>query len=379
MKYRSDTREESVKMNHDTEKKITMPLIGFNRSGSEVRLAEEGDRFNDFTVVSGKSGSGKTTFCLNLAAEYADLGKNVIMLDGHNGLDADKLPLKLKKGMEKSVTSINVSTDIFTLPLWTDLSRNGTEKSERDACRRLRDALAYAVNMNSKEKNAILKILELMADEGLYIENGLSAILEILEDMEKAELLSVKDKLYPLLQDVQIKDGSFFASDPGLYRIDFNDLNYDAQTQLIEFFLYIFYEIACTGCFKKDGIIIFLDEAQMARYDKNSVLHRMIQEGRKLGLGLIISTPVVSNKHKTGMEILLDCATQIYFSPGGEINKIAQRIDKQEEIRWTYLLKRLEKGEFVGCGRFLINQKVSDEPQRLRSLFDTEKQEPQKQ
>lgn len=374
---KNDAEGNELNMNNNKkENKVNLPLLGYSRNGSEVRLAEGKDCFNNFTVVSGKSGSGKTTFCLNLAAEYADAGKTVIMFDGHNGLDADKLPLELKTRMNQLIIPINVTTDDFALPLWTSLAKNETTENSRMVCRRLRDALAYAVNLNVKEKNALLKIIELMDEEGLYQEKGLGGILNVMEDMEQKEVLSASDKLFPLLQETKMRNGDDFALESGCWKLDLNDLTYDVQGQLIEFFLYIIYEVARTGCFKENGLVLYIDEAQMLRFDKNSILRRYIQEGRKLGIGLILSTPAISGKNRSGMEVLFDCATQIYFSPGEDVCKVAQRIDPKEEIRWTYLLKRLKIGEFIACGSFLFNQEVTAEPQRLHTVFETKEKIP---
>ena len=352
-----------------------LPFIGFNRGGSEVRLADAKDRFNDFVAVSGQSGSGKTTFALNLACEYADAGKNVVILDGHGSCDMETLPETFRKRIETKFHSVNLTEEFLSLPLWNCLSKNGKEEDKKTACRRLGDALGYSARLTTMEKTLLFEVLELMDEEGLYQEKGLSSILDVMPDIEKKELKSAEEKLYPILHDLKIQDGNFFASNGGLWKVDLNDLSYDAQTKLIEFFLYIIYEVARTGCFKETGLILYVDEAQMLRYDKNSILRRYIQEGRKLGVGLIISTPVVSNKLKNGMEVLLDCDTQIHFAPGENTEKIAKKIDAKEQIKWSYRLKQLKRGEFIACGSFMTQGGLVVEPQRLHMDFEMEEVE----
>lgn len=373
MSYKSKNMlKGECKMNdRDGKNNEELPFIGLNRGGSEVRLAESKDRFNEFVAVSGQSGSGKTTFSLNLVCEYADVGKNVVILDGHGSCDMETLPETLRKRIETKFHSVNLTEEFLTLPLWNCLSKNGKKEDKKTACRRLGDALGYAAKLTSMEKSSLLEVLELMDEEGLYQEKGISSILDVMPDVEKKELKSAEEKLYSMLHDLKIQDGNFFASNGGLWKVDLNDLSYDAQSKLIEFLLFIIYEVARTGCFKETGLILYVDEAQMLRYDKNSILRRYIQEGRKLGVGLIISTPVVSNKLKNGMEVLLDCDIQIHFAPGENAEKIAKKIDAKEQIKWTYRLKQLRKGEYIACGSFMVHNRLTVEPQRLHMDFGT--------
>lgn len=85
-----------------------------------------------------------------------------------------------------------------------------------------------------------------------------------------------------------------------------------------------------------------------------SIVNRYLNEGRKLGLSLILITPqAVGKGRKKDMLVLHQCGTRFYFRPlDHERREIVSHITTKEAERgkWMYHLASMKKGEFIACG-----------------------------
>lgn len=109
-----------------------------------------------FTVVSGKGGVGKSTFCANIALSLCEKGKKVLLVDGDAGLRS----LDLLLGVDEMV-----------LYDWMDILRERCDASKarlfyNEMLQLLPAPLEYPEKLNIED---FKKILELYKDEYDYI------------------------------------------------------------------------------------------------------------------------------------------------------------------------------------------------------------------
>ena len=102
--------------------------------------------------------------------------------------------------------------------------------------------------------------------------------------------------------------------------------------------------------------LIVLDEFQNLSLREESPVRKMLQEGRKMGLNLVLATQTLSGiKSKDGQDALssiFNAATILFFKPNAPETKIfaenANALDKSKSIdSWSAVLSSLERGECV--------------------------------
>lgn len=109
-----------------------------------------------FTVVSGKGGVGKSTFCANTALSLCEKGKKVLLIDGDAGLRS----LDLLLGVDEMV-----------LYDWTDILNERCDPSKarlfyNEKLQLLPAPIEYPENLNAEE---FRKIIEIYKSEYDYI------------------------------------------------------------------------------------------------------------------------------------------------------------------------------------------------------------------
>lgn len=82
-----------------------------------------------------------------------------------------------------------------------------------------------------------------------------------------------------------------------------------------EFILWDLYDFAANSGSKEKPLPIVLDEIQNLDHRLNSPLAKILTEGRKFGLSMIVATQTLSNLHAEEKDRLFQTSHKLFFKP----------------------------------------------------------------
>lgn len=103
---------------------------------------------------------------------------------------------------------------------------------------------------------------------------------------------------------------------------------------------------------------IVFDEFQFLSVKRGTALSHFIREGRKFGVGIILSTQFISHYTNEEQETLLQAANILIFKPTPrDLSFSAKVIDFNNSNPWKKLLSELTVGYAVLIGNYYLNEK----------------------
>ena len=109
-----------------------------------------------------------------------------------------------------------------------------------------------------------------------------------------------------------------------------------------------------------------LDEFQNLSLKHDSILFQILREGRKFNLYLLLATQTLAGFDNGQRAVLQQAATQLYFQPAvHEINMVSRLIIGMETEMAKKLLEKLQVGECLAVGRFMIGENSIDRPLKM--------------
>jgi DNA phosphorothioation-dependent restriction protein DptH len=135
-------------------------------------------------------------------------------------------------------------------------------------------------------------------------------------------------------------------------------LSREIQKAVTEFTLWDLWDYAQNNGTKQRPIPIVLDEIQNLDHSSDSPIDKMLREGRKFGLSLILATQTTSQFDAEQRDRLFQAAHKLFFKPATtEIDRFAQILSKASggitKAEWATRLSRLEKGQCWSLGPVL--------------------------
>jgi DNA phosphorothioation-dependent restriction protein DptH len=175
---------------------------------------------------------------------------------------------------------------------------------------------------------------------------------------------SLANKLEPL-----IKSEPFRAIDEGsaweemlcspanwVHVLQLKGLAREIQKMVTEFALWDLWDYAQNTGSKDRPIPIVLDEIQNLDHSSDSPIDKMLREGRKFGLSLMLATQTTSQFNQEQRDRLFQAGHKLIFKPATtEIEKFAQLLAQSpagiSKGEWGQRLANLEKGQCWSLGR----------------------------
>ena len=129
----------------------------------------------------------------------------------------------------------------------------------------------------------------------------------------------------------------------------------DLQRIITEFVLWDLWAYVQKHGHKNKPITIVLDEMQNLDHSADSPIDKLLREGRKFGISLVLATQTVSNFTNEQKDRLFQASTKLFFKPATtEISSFADLLSKvHPELRksdWIEQLNSLEKGQCFFAG-----------------------------
>ena len=327
--------------------------------GNAILLSENP---NAHTLVLGNSGYGKTYFLCRRMEELIASGKTVFLLDYSQSYAEAELVKNQFRPMEMVEILDSLETDL-------DWIYDG-----REFVSDLTDALVKVLGIRSYYQKKLLRQgMKLTLDSKksftlAFLMEQLEVLLDIEEDAES------KKNIYHLLTRIEPYSGvsgvHFRCKRDGENekRAAITIIQISGYAELQRRFLVglisemFWKEVRCG---RKKADVILLDEFQNLEIKPGSALSAMLREGRKFGLAVYLSSQFLADYDKEEMDTLMQAANKIIFRPTeNDRAAVAELIAPDDRKIWKNILSRLQVGEAVLKGRYLIerNKKEVETP-----------------
>jgi DNA phosphorothioation-dependent restriction protein DptH len=340
------------------------PMLILDQNGDSVYWHYGHDRLdNRHLLVFGASGSGKTYGIQCLLTEMAVQGLRSLIIDYTDGF--------LPRQVESRFTEVAQPASHYVASAGLPLNPFRRQQQIIDPNVPPLEENPYQVG--SRVASIFNSVYESMGDQQFStlvraIENGISAdagfsldqLLERLQD-EGQYGLSLANKLEPFIKAQPFREGEESAWDAMLAAdehwvqvLQLKGFGREVQKLVTEFALWDLYDYACTTGSKKRPIPVVLDEIQNLDHRSDSPLDKMLREGRKFGLSLILATQTTSNFNQEQRDRLFQAGHKLFFRPADtEIERFASllaQVTRDSRSDWSQRLARLEKGQCWSLG-----------------------------
>ena len=339
-------------------------LLGTDPRGNPIYWHYGHDKLaNRHMMIFGSSGFGKTYAIQCLLAEMAVQKLVSFIVDYTNGFLPDQI--------EKIFGEVAKPKDYFVFteklplnPFEPQLKRITSSmppipESTYDIATRITAVFNSVYNMGEQQSAALTKVIEEVLDINPQPELGY--ILGRLEEEGKSgETLA--NKIRPFVKAHPFRNG--LDSSWGAMKnvsghfvniLQLAGLSPQIQYLVTEFVLWDLYSHAENEGTKYHPIPIVLDEIQNLDHSSNSPLDKMIREGRKFGLSLILATQDMEQFNQEQRARLFMTGHKLFFKPPTSgIDNLARMLSSATpditKNEWSERLAKLEKGQCWSLG-----------------------------
>ena len=327
---------------------------------------------NPHTNIVGGSGGGKTTQMVMMAESFHAQGGTVIIF-GYSGIfDQNQiykplLPYYLEYCRQYEVHQEGIHVDLFKIREMND----GTLQNKIDVIGGITDAFANATGIKGKQKSTLRTAIGKLYENGKYYTKGIKGLDEMLSNAAEKEASEVKESIYYILAHNVFRpsEKDMFFEFNTINMINLSGFNWDAQRVITEVLLNEVFSLAQTGAFLEQPLMLVIDEVQ--NFDNQSIIPRLLNEGRKYGIGLVTSTQLIL-KGSTNKIIqrLPGAAVNLFFKPQyNRIHEVARNINPAEASKYSVELGNLKTGEFIAVGNFRVGREVFNNTPLILSAY----------
>lgn len=318
---------------------------------------------NRHLAIFGSSGRGKTYCIQALLIELERCRCNSIIIDYTSGFLYEQLENEFISAV-KPKSHIVASCPLSISPFRRQATKiNGTDIIESDfiVASRIASAFKKIFSSTGEQQLALLSAT---------IEEGIKSKSEDFDFLNLYDLLNSKGKLGESIANKLasfIKSNIFASTMSDIWSeyIHSNDIRNNIiqlatiptsiSTIAIEFILWDLYAYASSFGNKNQPIPLVLDEVQNLDLSLNSPLGKMLTEGRKYGLSLILATQTLSAFTKDDQDRLFLAAHKLFFAPAEtELNTYAKILEQvvpgSNRKDWASQLINLQKGQCISVG-----------------------------
>lgn len=318
---------------------------------------------NRHMLIFGSSGSGKTYAIQCILSELAQAGLSSFIVDYTDGF--------LTHHTEKVYQNVCKPKDYYVvikpLPInpfktYSNEIAPGVEVQEKpfNVATRVKNILCSVYKDFGSQQQAIIdKVLE----QGLE-KNPQYHLTNFLEDLEadSARGESIANKIRTLVKvncfDTEATDNLYedkLRNEFPVQVIQLTNIPRDLQRVITEFILWDIWAYAQKHGSKDKPMTIVLDEMQNLDHAPDSPIDKMLREGRKFGISLILATQTISNFDKEQKDRLFQASTKLFFKPATtEVDSFAKLLSQVSSDYnandWRDKLNKLNKGQCYYLG-----------------------------
>ncbi|MCG5531012.1 ATP-binding protein [Halorhodospira halochloris] len=318
---------------------------------------------NRHLLILGTSGSGKTYAIQCLLAEMAAQQLHSLIIDYTDGF----LPAHMEPPFEQIAKPETHFVRHYKLPLspfrpqrlQADPSLPETEETPYDIAGRIASIFtALYSTMGEQQKATFMRVIE----DGVATSSGFN--FHELHQRLKGEGQhgeTLANKIEPLIKADPFREGENAAWDEMLssseHRVQILQLatmSRNVQRLITEMVLWDLYDYAKNNGSKYRPIPVVLDEIHSLDHSSDSPIDKMLREGRKFGLSMILATQTIKDLTQEARGRLFQSAHKLIFRPAdNEIDafaKLLSDISSYSKNEWNSRLSDLHKGQCWSIG-----------------------------
>lgn len=299
---------------------------------------------NQHRFITGKSGSGKTVFLIQLLYHLCKAGNRIVVFDANSSFTKEKLMESLPEDfITKHITFHNIEENHVPVNIFHTYDTDKPLARKKMLCNILGEAINNpSQNQELALKNIVKKMMQ-NTDSPTYID-----LLEQFENTEDISEKSIAGKLDSVFEEI-IDSGKATTDDWSAFLNKCKEIviismeeslseNGDQLTDMLLASLYY----AQRHETEPHQLSIFIDEIQNQNLSEKSVISKLLKEGRKYLIDLNFATQYVTDMKQNRM--LKQAGISVYFQPDlASRASVANMLGlKKSEI---YKLDELRKGE----------------------------------
>ncbi|HIF9274304.1 TPA: DNA phosphorothioation-dependent restriction protein DptH [Photobacterium damselae] len=326
------------------------------------------DLANRHLIIFGSSGQGKTYCIQGLLMSLADAQICSLVIDYTNGFLPNHLePEFIERINPKSNILCNEPFGMSPFRAQTqDFGGILIEEKPHTVAGRVASVFNKVYSTIGERQIAVLnEVIEF----GVQRYGSAYSLQNMLDDLNEEETAgpALASKLAPLVKSNLFSSDSdkswkeVFESEAHNSTImQLASLNHDISMLCTEFLLWDLYSYACSYGNKENPLPIVLDEVQNLDHRLESPLGKMLTEGRKFGVSLILATQTLSMLRKDEQDRLFQASHKLFFAPAKTETKTYAKILElsmpgTKQVEWEKQLGDLSKGQCLSVGYHLDN------------------------
>lgn len=311
---------------------------------------------NDSYVILGESGYGKSVAAQSIVLQKANQSYSVCSLDIHDS----SAPEHLFPTFRKSFEQLSSKIDAYNTPIPTTLFNplryaDGTTESSADLSYTLSNIITKYIKLSRTETAAFSDSLEYVISNLDDNPDIFPAILKTLDEFDTKASRSASAHLAPLLRH------NVFRNQPikrhsGIEIINLSKFPPLFQKVIADLLLFDEFRTASQG--GQPPRYIYIDEMQNLSIDKDCYLGKILTEGRKYSLNVILASQSIREFNASERTMLCQANHKLFFHPALlEVKYYAELLSSpQHRAEISDLLRNLDVGQCVFQGPIYIGE-----------------------
>lgn len=328
--------------------------------------------------ILGNTGSGKSVMLQKLALELVKQDQTILWLDHHSVIAESQVFEGHRLEFEKHLNTLEVYNNGIPCDLFSPLIfPDGEVEREVDSAGALVNILSRIMRFGTRQQATLRRVVHCVQQTMPYERQDLQALDNALEKDTTAIAEGVREKLFPLTSRNVFRPGRLFI-EPG--KINVVRLSkFDADTQIVigEILLAYIWRLAQNFQFADRPIFVIIDEFQNFPSGKGCTLGRILAEGRKFGVHMILATQQLSLL-QTSSEVqkrLTQSGLLLLFQPNKlQVSAMSRLINPVAPDEWAGVLRGLGRGEFVALGPLIVNNRLTESTLKISAFEEAEVQ-----
>lgn len=311
---------------------------------------------NDSYVILGESGYGKSVAAQSIVLQKANQSYSVRSIDIHDS----SAPEHLFPIFRKSFEQLSLRIDGYSTPIPTTLFEplhyaDGTMESPADLSYTISNIIANNLRLSRSSTAALSEALEYAISDRDNNPDLFPAVLNALQKFDTKASRNAATHLAPLLRH------NIFRHQPvnhsfGIENIGLSKFPPLLQKTIADLILFDEFRTASQG--GQPPRYIYIDEMQNLSIDKDCYLGKILTEGRKYSLNVILASQSIREFNASERTMLCQANHKLLFHPALlEVKYYAELLaSPQHRAEISDLLRNLEVGQCVFQGPIYIGE-----------------------